>query len=182
LILKRLLLFIVILPFVLICAVPIAFIGVVIVVPAISGWQTERSIIVVDDAKYVFSNELQFSGSYKQRSLYYQSSKPLSEIKQFYQGFTMAPFVEVYSQDNYWLIAAWKGSKINENRIGKGSPSDICAYNRPFDCMSITLFDVSQSSLLSILGSLYNSPSNEIQSLAHSGTLIVFSYYIPDYS
>ena len=75
LILKRVLLLIIILPFVFICAAPIIFIGFVIGEPAIGGWLTERSIIVMEGATYTFSNDMQFSGSYKQRSLYYWSPK-----------------------------------------------------------------------------------------------------------
>ena len=78
-----------------------------------------------------------------------------------------------------WFVAAWKGSKINENPIGKGSPSDLCDYNNAFGCMSIALFDTEQSSLSGILGGIYNNPINEIQSLPRSGTLIVLATLYP---
>lgn len=173
---KRVLKLIIILLVLFVCILPIGFL---IGIPIIQDWQTQRSIVVVDGAQYILDNNIRYNGNIRQKNLYYWSSKPLSEVQQFYQDFTITPFKEVNSYNDHWLIAAWKGSKITENPIRKVGElhGDFCDYDEVFDCVSITLFDASQSSLSTILQGMYN--MNEIEQIPHSGTLIVFSYYIP---
>lgn len=159
----------------------IAFIGFVIGLPMIQDMQIQRSITIVESARYVLDDTNQYSGNYQQKNLYYWSPQSISEISQFYQNFTTAPFIEFNSNGERWLIAAWKGSKLIENPIRKivVTHTDLCDYRKVFECISIVLFDASQASLPDILQRVYGNSTNKTQFLFNSGTLIVFSYNIP---
>jgi hypothetical protein len=168
---------------VVICVAPIALMGFMIGVPIIRDWQVQRSIVVVEGAEYLFDNARQFGGNYKQKNFFYWSRRPITEIRQFYQSFTTAPFIEVNSYDARWLISAWKGSVLLENPIRDVYiHTDLCDYHEVFECMSIALIDGSQLSLPNILQNMYSNSVDDIQSLPNGGTLIVFSYNIPDLS
>lgn len=161
------------------CVLPIAlFIGV----PIVREWRIQQSIKVPDGAKYMFDNLRQYSGSYKQKNLYYWSEKSIPEARQYYQDFTKNPLIEVNSNNESWFIAAWEGSKTIENPVRKVTQlsADLCDYREVFDCMTVMLFDAAQPSLPNILRGMFDNKSDVIQSLSNAGTLIVFSYYIPD--
>ena len=167
-----------------VCIVPLTIIGVAIGVPAIREWQNQHLITVIEDGQYRFDNTRQLTGSYKQRNFFYWSPKQLSEVKQFYNDLTTSSFVLVDDPNASWLITALKDSKIIEypTRNVKQLPTDFCDYQEVFACVSVVLFDASQSNLSIVLDSLYSLSINEKQSFPTSGTLIVFSYFIPDFS
>lgn len=166
-----------------ICGLPLALFGYVVGVPFIRDWQVQRSITVIDGAQYLFDDTRQVTGNYKQKSFYYWTARETLEVATFYERYTITPFIEVNSDNAWWLISSWKESEITENpvRLQVYLPSDLCDYQNVFNCMSVVLFDARQISTVSTLKSIYSTPQNQIELLPNSGTLIVFSYSIPDF-
>jgi hypothetical protein len=147
----------------------------------IKDWQIQHSVMIVEGAEHIFDSTRQVSGNYQQKNLYYWSSAQLLEIRQFYEEFTITPFVEVNSNNTSWLIAALKGSDVIKNPIRPMYiHTDFCYYRNVLSCISIALFDVGQPLLSDSLRSTYSTPLDEIQRIPGSGTLIIFSYNIPD--
>lgn len=172
---KRLLRFIIIMPIVIVLAAVVSTFSVV------RDWQLQWSIPIVDGAKRLFDSTWQFGGNYKQKSLYYWSPQEVAEIKQFYQDFTLTPFVENDSDGESWMIAALKGSKLRTDPYRQPYiHTDLCDYTEVFACTTISLFDVKHAALSHMLQGMYSLSESKIQALPTSGTLIVFTYNIPD--
>ncbi len=181
---KRLLQIAVFAFFMFICGLPIIFFGLIIGVPAIQEWHIQHTIIVDEPSQYLFDNAKQFSGSYQQRSFYYWSPKQIPEIKSFYADFIVKPFTDFDSYDAHWSIAAWENSKINDTPVSDrmSLPAELCNYHEVFECMSIAVFDTNQQSLPMTLAGIYDAAEHKVEALPKNGTLIVFSYFIWDFS
>jgi hypothetical protein len=167
-----------------VCAVPSALIGFAFGIPLVRDWQIQRSIVLAEGSRYILDNTRQQTGNYQQKNLLYWNPGSISDIEKFYENLTVAPFLDVLSYDERWLIAAWNGSDIIKEPIRRSVSihTDLCDYRVVFDCMSIALFDTNDVQLPNIINRLYSSYENEIQELPNNGTLIVFSYNIPDMS
>ncbi|MBN8638367.1 MAG: hypothetical protein J0M07_23850 [Anaerolineae bacterium] len=154
------------------CAAPLITCGFVVIDPFVRESQLKQSLQIIAGAQHLFEETTQFSGSFQQRSLFYWSPQPLAEVQRFYQDFA-TPFATVDGTDSSWLIAAWRNSITIDDPIRPiALPSDICDYHQPYRCISLILLDAN--------GSVRPFWNEEREALPESGTLIIFTYYVPD--
>ena len=161
------------------CLLLIGLVGVLLIAPRIRDFRTRESLVVMEGAEKLFENRSRLSGNYLQQDLVYWNSDQIGDVEQYYQSF-VSDFIEVNSYERTWLISLFDENRPNESLVRESAyiHTDLCDYQDTFDCITITLIDNNQPSVINSLP-MFELEEDKLGSIPDGGTLIIFTYTIP---
>jgi len=150
-------------------------------------WRTRQGLAVMEGAEYLFEDLSLYGGSTSLRSLYYWIDAPTDEVQNYYERFTTGL---IQSGDEYgtWAIGLMgqDNTQPTPNDHTYSIHGSLCSYRDRYDCVSVALVDVSQPKFYRLAvssGTQFrrSEPPPAFATLPGHGTLIIYSYYVPDY-